>query len=131
MNQIEFEKRVIEKILMGDDPVLDCLRHQYKNAIVESRKFTGAGFYTYFKIIQETEPVTPRKTFQISDVLASLKGMKAALGFNLLVKEGYIAWLEGYTLSSDIWPDDYFEVKLYYFDADNNRNMEKLKAVWS
>ena len=37
----QFEKRVMEKILTGDDEVLEILRDQYKGAVVTERWVTG------------------------------------------------------------------------------------------
>lgn len=44
MNDQQFEqleKRVMEKILAGDDEVLEILRDQYKGAVVTERWVTG------------------------------------------------------------------------------------------
>jgi hypothetical protein len=131
MNHIEFEKILMDKLLAGDDPVLEGLRNQHHNSVVESRKFTGAGFYTHFKLKKCVNAVTEGKSFQIGDVDASLKEILEAFGFILFIEKGYLSVLEGYTLSSDCWPDDYSGVLLKYDGLNGIRDFDKLKMKWA
>jgi hypothetical protein len=134
MNHAEFEKKLIEMLLAGDDLVLKGLRNQYLNSKVESREFTGAGFYTDFKTESNIPPVAKGKSFQIGDVFASMGNIKAAFGFILFIEKGYLSLLEGYTLSSDVWPNEYSNILLdYHWIGDrleNQRDFEKLRAKW-
>jgi hypothetical protein len=83
MDHIEFEKSLMEMLLNGDDPVLEELRYQYNNTIVESREFTGAGFYTNFKIKDGIDSLVDGKNFQIGDVHASFNEIKEAFGVTI------------------------------------------------
>lgn len=131
MNHDEFEKKLMNMLLAGNDPVLDGLRKQYLNSIVKTREFTGAGFYTNFELIGKTEPLSSSKTFQIGGIHASFNEIKEAFGFILFIEKGYLSFLEGYTLSSDIWPDDYSNVILNYNGPNRKSYLEKLKKEWA
>ena len=130
MNHTEFEKKLMEMLLMGDDPVLKALRNQYYNSTVESTKFTGAGFYTNLKVNADIPPLVGGKTFRINDIDASFGDIKEAIGFILFIKEGYLLMLEGYTLASDIWPDEYSSVVLIYDAPGGKRDLEELRTKW-
>lgn len=129
MNHEEFEKKLMEMLLAGDDPVLEGLRFQYRESTVEPATFTGAGFYTHFKIKPGVAPVAGGKTFQIGDINASFGDVSEAFGFILFIKNGYLLMLEGYTLSYDTWPGDYANVTLVY--NDGKRELQKLRASWN
>jgi hypothetical protein len=57
--------------------------------------------------------------------------IKEAFGFVLFIENGYLSFLEGYTLSSDIWPDEYSNVMLVYNGPGGTRDIEKLKTKWT
>lgn len=131
MNHTDFEQQVMDKLLAGDYPILEELRCQYLNATVESREFTGAGFYTNFKIKSEIPPIAGEMTFQIGDMHADFGDVKEAIGFVLFVMKGYLSMLEGYTLASDVWPSDYSNIVLQYNGVEGRRDVAKLMAKWS
>ncbi len=39
------ERAVVDMLLAGDHPLLRSLRHQYEDATVRGRTFTGVGFW--------------------------------------------------------------------------------------
>ena len=131
MNHEKFEKKLMDMFLDGNEPVLEELRDQYKNSIVESRKFTGAGFFTHFKVDKGISPLAGRKSFQISDIDVTSDSVKGAFGFILFINEGYLSMLEGYTLSTEVWPEDYSNIVLSYFGSGGARDLEKLKKRWA
>ncbi len=131
MEHTDFERQVMAKLLAGDDPVLEALRHQYSNSTVESTEFTGAGFYTKFKVKSGIPAAAGEKTFRIGDVHGDTVDIKEAIGFVLFVKNGYLSMLEGYTLASDIWPNEYENVILQYNGIGKGRDLESLKAKWA
>jgi hypothetical protein len=130
MKHAEFEKKIMEMLLAGDDPVLQALRNQYHNSTPERMEFTGAGFYTMFKVSVDTPPLASRKSFEINDINASFGEIREAFGFIIFVREGYLSMLEGYTLASDVWPDDYSSVVPVYNGPRGNRDFEKLRKNW-
>jgi len=130
MNQEEFEKKVMDMLLAGDDLVLGELRQQYENSTVASRKFDGAGFYTDFKVREGIPPVKEKKRFQIGDVRISMNGVKDAVGVVLFVENGYLSVLDGYSSALDDWPDKYSNVILEYMSADGNRDLNDLRKSW-
>ena len=121
----------MEMLLAGDDPVLEGLRNQYLNFKVKSRRFTGAGFYTSYRIPTGIPSVAGGRNFDFSDVSASQGSIDPAMGFVLFVRDGYLATLEGYTFLLDEWPSDYVNITLYYAETGGPRDLKKLRARWA
>jgi hypothetical protein len=131
MDQTDFEKNVMETILKGNHPVLASLRNQYVNSIIERREFTGAGFYTYFRINEGIPPLINRGNFEITDIVVKLGGNRNAIGVVLFIRDGYLKFLEGYTLASEEWPQHYLDVELEYNSPNGNRNLKELVSKLS
>ncbi|MGE5417597.1 MAG: hypothetical protein ACM3UZ_12745 [Acidobacteriota bacterium] len=129
MTIIEFEKILMTMLLSGDDPILKGLREQYERCTVESREFTGAGFYTNFVVDFKQNPVAGGKSFQLGDVNGNIKGILDALGFVVFIKDGFLSFLEGYSNLVDFWPEDYSGIELTY-DSGLNRDIGKLVQTW-
>jgi len=125
----EFEKRVIEKLLEGEDNVLKILRKQYEKATVKSRKFSGTGFYTEFEFPDGVVKLEPLKSFQFGDVIGSMDGVNDGVGFVLFVKNGVIDFLEGYTYGNEKFPETVLNYQLS-FDSGQKRNNSKIRAKW-
>ena len=130
MNQQEFENQVMPMLLDGDYPVLASLRHQYQNSTIEKRIFSGAGFFTYFKM-KEGIPPLEKKNFEIGDVIINIDNIKNAIGVILFIREGYLFFLEAYTLVIDDWPNEYSDVVLKYFGRDGKRDYKDLNKQWT
>lgn len=131
MNQQEFEKTVMKMLLRGEDPVLMSLRDQYHNSIFVNREFSGAGFFTRFKIKKGVPPLADKQNFEIGDVDVNLGNIKNAIGVILFIRNGYLSMLEGYELVMETWPDYYSDPVLEYDGKDGKRDYEKLKAKLS
>jgi hypothetical protein len=94
----EFEGKVLEKLLDGDHPVLRALRAQASACSLAHREWTGAGFFLTFHAATDAEraPVD-RPLLRFGDVVAELEGVANGMGFVLVVEDGFIESLEGYT----------------------------------
>jgi hypothetical protein len=79
------------------------LRKQLAVATAKERTITGAGFFTDFSIQENVARINPRKPFMLKDVGVEINGVPNAGAFLLLVKDGVIDQLEGYTLALDKW----------------------------
>ena len=126
MQHIEFENTLMYMLLKGNHPVLEVLQNQYLNSKVVSREFTGVGFFTEFVVNPDITQVKP-SGFYIDDVYASFKGEKGAvLSFYLSIKNGFIWYLEGITISDCLgsWPENYTDFSLLYIN--NKRNIDKM-----
>jgi hypothetical protein len=75
-----------------------ALRAQISNVAVLRRQNTGAGFYTYFTIDRDAATRIESNTRRCC-VVAKVGGVGNALGFLLWLKDGYMDFLEGYTLA--------------------------------
>ncbi len=122
-------KKVMNKLLEGDNIILEKLRTQYDTAEIVSIDSSDVGFFVDFNVNHNgylSEPMI-RDSFEIGDVNGSYKGIDYAVGFLLFIREGKISTLEGYTISVDHWPDDE-ELELKY-DSVHGRNMEDINCM--
>lgn len=98
----DFEKAVMEKLLEEDTSVNKILQEQYKKAQVEDRIFTGVGFFTHFKISEDSPCVIEPVEYGYGNVSGKINGID--IGFVLFIKNGIMTCLEGYTYYTS-WPD--------------------------
>jgi len=98
------EQAVMEKLLDGDNPLLQDLRKQFEEIESVERKFTGAGFFTKFRLAPNVRPLS-KKSLTFGDVAATIPGLKNGAGFLLFVRGGVLDQLEGYTYG-EFWPTD-------------------------
>jgi hypothetical protein len=111
------EADVIDKLLAGDSPVLECLRHQWANANVSRRELSGAGFYVYFALETLSVPkATNAASLRLGDVEATIEGLQNGAGFVLFVTDGYLDFLEGYSYEEP-WPDQIRNFSVRYVTA--------------
>jgi len=127
------EKWVLEFLLAGEDPVLDALRKQITNAKLESREFTGVGFFTNIKINKDLALKNCKQSFEIGDVYAESKYNEHGIGLVLFIREGLIDWLEGFVYI-DKWPDETNDIVIHYVNAEGNqinkRDLKTLRKNW-
>ena len=121
-------KKLLEKLLQGENLILQELRSQYKNSTV-SIEFTGVGFFTDFNV-HNCKPIANGKYFQIGDINAFIDGDDSKIGFILFIKNGFLSLLEGYTISLNEWPEEYNNIVLKYNDNDI-RDLEELRKIWA
>lgn len=98
------ESQLVDALLAGDDPAVRCLRQQCHGGSVESRDFTGVGFFTNFSM-PEDAPRTDPRNFEIGDMLIEVEGLENGAMPILFVRDGLIAFLEVVTIDGP-WPDN-------------------------
>ena len=129
MNHDEFEHKLMNMLLAGDDEILMKLRKQYQLAKIDSRDISVVGFFTRYSIPHSDDLYIDRESFAFGDVFGSAGGIDRAVGFVLFVREGYISLLEGYTNLIDRWPQSYDEIQLSY-DTGEKRDLTTLVEKW-
>jgi len=129
LNVNDFEHAVMEKLLYGEDPVLEILRGQFTVCNVSNREYTGVGFFTTFSLPPDCPRVPGNKTFSFGDVLGAVEGLVDGAGFVLHVKDGLLHYLEGYTYDEK-WPKEIHSFTLAYQNGPK-RNLSALRANWS
>lgn len=99
------ERDVVATILVPDHPVMNALRRQVERCHVVSRHFTGVGFWTVLDVETGVEraPVKPG-TLRLGDVTATIEGLEHGAGFVLLVQDGTLRKLEGFSYDEP-WPE--------------------------
>jgi hypothetical protein len=125
----ELEGAVIELLLRGDDPVLLTLATQMAKCDVASRESTGVGFFTYFSVPDDTPRVPGKESFAFGDVVANMNGLENGAGFLLFVKNGRIAFLEGFSYDEP-WPANIDGFSLRYATGEH-RDFAALAREWS
>jgi hypothetical protein len=133
-NLTTLEKAVLETFLDGEDQILSTLRSQLGKLNVEKREFTGAGFYTKFRLSPETRRAPGNRSLNLSDVLANIAGMKMGAGFVLLVRDGAIHTLEGYSYGDESWPEEITTFEVGYLAGNKmskDRDMDALRKELS
>ncbi len=99
----EFEKAVMQKIMEEETEINKILREQYKKALVTDRYFSGAGFFTDFKIADDVPRIMQEVDYAYGDIGAIINDVHA-YGFILFIKDGAFFMLEGYTWGLT-WPE--------------------------
>ncbi len=99
----QLEEMALTKLVSGDHPVLVALQRQLVGAAVESRRFTGVGFFVHLRLRSDAQPIEKGRVV-VSGVHVSLAGMEHGAGFVLFTKNGLADTLEGYSLSGEPWP---------------------------
>lgn len=105
----DFERALLAKLLEGDHPVLAALREQTAQLRLARREQTGAGFFCDLDA-----PAAPiARTFMLDDVEAELEGVTRGASVVLIVKNGRMTLLEGFT-RDEPWPGSVGSYKLRY-----------------
>lgn len=125
----EFESAVLDMLLRGDEPVLTALAAQLRECTVESRRYTGAGFFTDFVVPDYIPRVPGKDSFAFGDVVAEIAGLENGAGFLLFVKNGRIAFLEGFSYDEP-WPPTIANFKLRY-STGAERDLVELSRQWA
>lgn len=124
----DFEKKVMEKLLEGNDNVLRILHKQFSQVRIKNREFTGVGFFTTFVIPDDVTKLETQKSFQFGDVDGKINE-ENDVGFILFVKDGVIDFLEGYIYGDEKWPKIIKNYQLVY-DSGEERNILKVSTKW-
>lgn len=107
----------MEILLEGDDATRKTLAHQWKNSTIASRELSGAGFSLHFNVPETVPKIEGKQDIEIEqdkdgfNIVAHIPGVEHDAGFILFIRNGRIAWLEGFTYA-DPWPENISEFKL-------------------
>lgn len=126
MTIYDLEKRVMEKLLQGEEPVLKRLRSQYNCASIVSIQHTGVGFYLQYLVPEQQRNFPANLHFCFGDVQAYINDAVQPVGFLLWISDGKLDFLEGYTYDMP-WPENIIEFELEYFDEP--RDLRKLPEI--
>ena len=99
------EHDVIATVLAPDHPVMNALRRQFERCHAASRRFTGVGFFTVLYVAPDVEPAPVKPgAMDLGDVTATIEGLEHGAGFVLVVQDGVLHVLEGFSYDEP-WPD--------------------------
>jgi hypothetical protein len=126
----KLERAVLEKLLCGASDAFRILREQLGSLRVIDRELTGVGFWTNFAIGGGAEKLPGGPSFRFGDVVAYLDGLKHGAGFELLVEDGRLRMLEGYSFDEP-WPDAADNFTLRYESGANRDEETVIKSFAS
>src|SRR6476469_888921 len=99
---LAMERAVMGRIAATRMLVADDVALQYQAASVTSRELSGVGFFSNFAVPDDVPRIVP-SSFEVT-VDATLRD-GPDVGFTLFVRDGRIAFLEGYTFGDTPWPE--------------------------
>jgi hypothetical protein len=109
----EIERKLLDALLEGDDPILDSLRAQLADSKIESRELPGSGFFLNFKIPDSAPKIKPDRII-IGDVYFDLEGVQHGGGAIIFIENGYLSMLEAYLNGDEKWPVQPRLSRLFY-----------------
>ena len=89
----DFERRVMDALLWGNDPLLESLRAQYAAASVRGRELTASGFVTRFEV-PPSVPAIDRRLLHLDDLHVALTGADTPCETSLQVRKGRLSTLD-------------------------------------
>jgi hypothetical protein len=114
----ELEAAVLRELFSGESPCLSALRAQVDAATVVARTMTGVGFFLEFAIPEHIPAAAiARRELRFGDVQATIPGLEHGAGFLVLIQNGKLRELEGYTYDEP-WPAFVDKFALSYTDID-------------
>jgi hypothetical protein len=123
----KLEREVLEKLLAGQSETFRILRDQLDSLQVVSRELTGVGFFTEFSVPPDAPRPPGSPAFRFGDVGAEIKGLRHGAGFLLLIEDGCLKMLEGFSYDEP-WPDDVSSFTLHYHNRGDRNEDEVIKS---
>ena len=121
------ERAVVNKLVAGKAEVFRVLRQQVSVAQVLKRELSGVGFFTEFSVPPDAPRLPGSPTFRFGDVGAEIKGLQHGAGFLLLIEDGRLKMLEGFSYDEP-WPDDVSSFTLHYHNGADRNEDEVIKS---
>ncbi len=112
---LPFERAVLDMVFSVDCACAVPLREQLCDCVVSRREYSGVGFFTDILPNPSAPPIANTGRIWFGGVYAEVEGVKHGAGFVVLIDNGYIDMLEGYTYD-DPWPDQVTGFTLSYVD---------------
>lgn len=108
----DLERAAMEMMLEGESSVLEELRRQWPHSTISRRELTGCGFFTYLAVDRAVcAPTTPLRLV-IAGPHGEISGLAHGVGFMLIVEEGYLSFLEGFSYDEPWWPTPHAQFRL-------------------
>jgi hypothetical protein len=110
---IEFESKVMQMLLAGDEEAPAILREQLKLSAIGNRVLVPAGFYTEFTVPRKAPRLGQAKVV-FGDVEAFVSGLDCRMKFLLFVENGRLTMLTGSSVGTESWLEHIGEFELRY-----------------
>jgi hypothetical protein len=123
----KLERAVLDKLFAGESELFHIFRQQFSAAQVAERELSGVGFFTEFSVAPAAPRLPGGPTFRFGDVGAEIKGLQHEAGFLLLIEDGCLKMLEGFSYDEP-WPDDVSSFTLHYHNGADRNEEEVIKS---
>lgn len=110
----EFEAKLVESVLAGNDEILSILRAQYQVATLREREETGVGIALHFEVPDSAPELRDARDFEVDDLFIEVEGVEGGISPVLFVRQGRIAFLEAVVASNQPWPEDLSTAEFWY-----------------
>lgn len=114
VKQKNFEDKIFNMCFDNNEQLSKQILAQYKNSIVTSRSFDDVGFYTVYEVLEKKLKIDNLNE-DFGNFTITYNGIDDAFGFVIMITNGYLNYLECYTIMADVWSYDYdnfiFKVK--------------------
>ena len=96
----DLERAALYAIFDESPQITSLLRHQLEAAFVIARENRGGGFVTTMEVSDSVQAVSGHTVLGY-EIVASIDGLAHGLGVALLIKEGRLPVLEGYSQAGE------------------------------
>ena len=127
MNQTEFEQAIIAALCTAPGSISEKLIAQANHINVEKRESSDQGFFTYFSLEYPDENKLGLANFTLGDVEIICNGIRNAIGVVLIIRDGVIFCLEGYTLLADHWPSEYIDIEIIKKEGKDIKTLQQVQ----
>lgn len=105
------EKTLIKHFLKKKDIFFQDEDSLFSDLNVESRYFTGVGFFVNLKKLDKLKVSDTSESYKFGYLRAKLNS-SLDTGYLFYVENGYLISIEGYTYG-EYWPDIIYEIEVY------------------
>ena len=106
IKQKNFEDKLFNLCFDKNDRLSKQILFQYKSSKVVSRNFDEVGFYTNYEVLEKDLKIDNLNE-NFGDFTITYNNVDDAFGFMIMISDGYLNYLEGYTIVADVWSYDY------------------------
>ena len=112
MKFTELEKKLLKEFAKQHNACIQSEEEFLAKLVIQSRKYTGCGFFTYFKTGGKLQIGDDKAKF-VGGGLGAKLNQNIDTGYCFFVEEGYLDMLEGYCYGEQEWPENITTIEIY------------------
>lgn len=119
------ERKIIRLLLARKFGGTSAIVSRLRMLRCTSREMTGTGYYLNFDVQHDSTRIDHSDDELSEDFPTRLPTPQDIVGFTLFIRNGRLAWLEGYTFGDVAWPEEPLETWILFEaarrDAEESR----------